>query len=91
MNNKKQAQIEKKIENIKNKIRELKLMQTRSFVTPLMGAVLALGLSACSSIDYRHDYTTAIEVIDSNYVESTYDSEVVLNETPWISGVMNAA
>lgn len=70
-------------------------MQTRSFVAPLLAAVLALGLCACSSIEYRHDYTTAIEVIDSNYVESTYDTEIVLDETPWqsilASGTINAA
>ena len=70
-------------------------MQTWSFVAPLLASVLALGLCACSTIEYRHDYTTAIEVIESNYVESTNDAEIVLNdkssETPWISGVINAA
>jgi hypothetical protein len=67
-------------------------MQLRKVVAPL---IASLALSACTTMDYRLDQAmTPIEVIESNYVESTLDAEIVLNETPdlyGISGVITAA
>ena len=44
-------------------------------VTVCLG--LAVGLGACSTVDYRAD-AGPIEVIESNFLESTNDSEIVL-------------
>ena len=56
------------------------------FSRSVLAAVFAMALSACGSVEYRQDYQSLavpIEVIDSNYVESTYDTEIVYTETPW--------
>ena len=61
-------------------------MQTRKFSAPTLAvSVLALALGACGSVEHRKDYSsfTPIEVIESNYVESTNDAEIVFTETPW--------
>ena len=53
---------------------------------PVLAALFALTLCACGSIEYRQDYQSSavpIEIIDSNFVESTYDTEIVYTETPW--------
>lgn len=67
-------------------------MQLRKVVAPLIASV---ALSACTTVEYRLDQAmTPIEVIESNYVESTLDAEIVLNESPkfhGLSGVVTAA
>lgn len=67
-------------------------MQPSKVVVSLIAAV---ALSACSSVEYRMEQAlNPIEVIESNFVESTLDAEIVLNESPslhGLSGVLNAA
>lgn len=67
-------------------------MNIRCFVA----ATLALSLCACGSVQHRQDYNyhrsmVPIEVIDSNYVESTNDAEIVFIETPWQTCTVMAA
>ena len=63
-------------------------MQLRKALAPLI-AVLSLG--ACTTVEYRMDQAmTPIEVIDSNFVESTLDAEIVLNATPALRGLSEA-
>lgn len=55
-------------------------MQLSKVVASLIAAT---ALGACSTVDYRMEQAmTPIEVIESNFVESTLDAEIVLNETP---------
>lgn len=64
-------------------------MQIAKSLTPLAAAILALGLSACGTMDLRSETAmTPIEVIESNYVESTLDAEVVLNDTPSVEAIL---
>ena len=67
-------------------------MQLRKVVAPL---IASLALTACTTMEYRMDQAmNPIEVIESNYVESTLDAEIVLNETPkfqGLAGVVTAA
>jgi hypothetical protein len=59
-----------------------KEMKFKGFVVrSALACVVAFGMCACSTVDYRST-GAAIEVIESNFVESTNDSEVVLQETP---------
>ena len=59
-------------------------MQLRKAVAPL---IASLALGACTTVEYRMDQAmTPIEVIESNFVESTHDAEIVLNETPSLYG-----
>ena len=51
----------------------------------VLAAVFSLGLCACSSVDIHQDVQSMaapIEIIDSNFVESPYDNEIVLNGIP---------
>jgi len=44
--------------------------------------VFSMGLCACSSVQIHQEFqsmATPIEIIDSNYVESPYDNEIVFN------------
>ncbi len=47
----------------------------------LVVAGLAVFVCGCSTVEYR-TAATAIEVIESNYIESTNDAEIVHVETP---------
>ena len=50
---------------------------------PVLAAVFSLGLCACGSVEYRQDFQSMaapIEVIDSNFVESPNDNEIVFTE-----------
>ncbi len=65
-------------------------MKSRTRVSAqALAALFALSLAACGSVEHRADFQPrsqagpAIEVIDSNYVESPNDTEVVQTETPW--------
>jgi len=52
------------------------------FGRPVLAAVFSLGLCACSSVQIHQDFQSMaapIEIIDSNYVESPYDNEIVFN------------
>ena len=52
---------------------------------PVLAAVFSLGLCACSSVDIHQDFQSMaapIEIIDSNFVESPYDNEIVLIGNP---------
>jgi len=61
-------------------------MQLSKVVASLITAV---ALSACSTVDYRMEQAMhPIEVIESNFVESTLDAEIVLNETPSAYGLL---
>lgn len=57
------------------------------FKAQALAALFALSLAACGTVEHRTDFQSqagpAIEVIDSNYVESPFDTEVVQTETPW--------
>lgn len=53
--------------------------------TTVFAALFALSLGACGSAEYRHDYQSMaapIEVIESNFMESTNDAEIVYLEIP---------
>ena len=53
--------------------------------TPVFAALVALSLCACGSAEPRRDYQSMaapIEVIESNFVESTNDAEIVYQELP---------
>ncbi len=45
-------------------------------------SLLALGLGACGTMELRQEAMAPIEVIESNYVESTNDAEIVFADTP---------
>ena len=45
----------------------------------------ALALCGCGSVELRQTHSQTIEVIDSNYVDSSNDTEIVFTETPWQS------
>jgi hypothetical protein len=52
----------------------------------VLGAVFSFGLGACSSSAIHQDIQSMaapIEIIDSNFVESPYDNEIVLIESPF--------
>jgi len=52
---------------------------------PVFAALFAFSLCACGSAEYRQDYQSMaapIEVIESNFVESTNDAEIVYQELP---------
>lgn len=59
------------------------------FKAQALAALFALSLAACGTVGHRTDFQPqsqvgpAIEVIDSNYVDSPYDTEVVQTEMPW--------
>jgi hypothetical protein len=58
----------------------------KRFGRPVLAALFSMGLCACGSVEYRQDFQSMaapIEVIDSNYVESPNDTEVVFMEIPW--------
>lgn len=51
---------------------------------------LAISLGACTTVDYRAD-AGPIEVIDSNFLESTNDSEIVLQDARiWVFSMVKA-
>ena len=53
------------------------------FSRPALVAVFSLGLCACSSVEIHQDFQSMaapIEIIDSNFVESPYDNEIVFTE-----------
>jgi hypothetical protein len=47
----------------------------------VLTVALALGMCGCSTMEYRTS-AAPIEVIESNYMESTNDAEIVHVETP---------
>jgi len=56
-----------------------------SLVRPVLAGIFSLGLCACSSVQIHQEFQSMaapIEIIDSNFVESPYDNEIVLNEGP---------
>ena len=66
------------------------LMQMRKLVAPLLVSLFSLGLTACGTMDYRNDYSSVghfapIDVIESNYVESTLDAEIASLQAPWLA------
>lgn len=56
------------------------------FTAQALAALFALSLAACGTVEHRADFQfqagPAIEVIDSNFVDSPNDTEVVQTETP---------
>jgi hypothetical protein len=65
-------------------------MQMRRFVAPLLVSLASMGLTACGTMEYRNDYSSVghfapIDVIESNYVESTLDAEIALLQAPWLA------
>jgi len=58
------------------------------FGRPVLAAVFSLGLCACGSIEYHQDFQSMaapIDIIDSNFVESPYDTEIVFTEIPFLT------
>ena len=56
------------------------------FSRPVLAAVFSLGLCACSSVEIHQDFQSMaapIDIIDSNFVESPFDNEIVFTETPF--------
>ena len=50
------------------------------FSRPVLAMVFSLGLCACSSVEIHQEFQSMaapIEIIDSNFVESPYDNEIV--------------
>ena len=65
-------------------------MQMRRLAAPLLVSLFSLGLTACGTMDYRHDYSSVghygpIDVIESNFVESTLDAEIASLQAPWLA------
>jgi hypothetical protein len=55
------------------------------FSRPVLAVVFSLGLCACSSVEIHRELQSLaapIDVIDSNFVDSPYDNEIVLHQTP---------
>ena len=59
------------------------MKSVQRFSRPVLAAVFSLGLCACSSVEIHQDFQSMaapIEIIDSNFVESPYDNEIVFTE-----------
>jgi hypothetical protein len=60
-------------------------MKSPQFFRSVLAGVFALGLCACSSVEIHQEFQSMaapIEIIDSNFVESPYDNEIVFNAGP---------